>query len=486
MNAAIALKRNFWTTAFAVALALWGSSAPSLEYPLYAAQWRLETVVTTAIFAIYPAVLIVMLLIFGNASDYLGRRTAIIAGLSFLLAGTLTFALAPGVAVLFVARILQGIGVGLVIGSASAALVDYNPYRRSAVGPINSASQAVGNTAGFAVGAVLIQFAPEPLRAPYWVLAVAFLMALVLAIFLPSRNPLAIEAPGHWRPQGLSVPQGAGRPWVVASVALSVAFGTGAVFLSLGADIAQSVLPGTTPLIVGAILGASTILVSVGAVLAGRIGLAKSLAAGATVAILSLVALLLAATTTSLAAFAISSALAGPAIGLLIAAGIGTASAAAPAQHRAKMISGVFVMGYVVQAGIALSGGAIATASSLAMAAIWTSAIMIAFSIATILLSFFGGSKKVQPHPRMLHCRQIDAFGLAPIKAVSDSRPLHRGDLRAPHLNSRSTTYRPRGRSEVQGAKSRRSRVRTVREGSVTSSRADAQSSYVLRSLLSS
>jgi len=65
-------RASFWTAAFVAGLALWASAAPTVVYPLYAAEWHLTPALTTAIFAAYPVVLIPVLLIFGNLSTTSG------------------------------------------------------------------------------------------------------------------------------------------------------------------------------------------------------------------------------------------------------------------------------------------------------------------------------------------------------------------------------------------------------------------------------
>jgi len=49
------------------------------------------------VFAIYPIVVAAVLVGFGDVSDYVGRRTAILWGVGASLVGTLLFALAPDV-----------------------------------------------------------------------------------------------------------------------------------------------------------------------------------------------------------------------------------------------------------------------------------------------------------------------------------------------------------------------------------------------------
>ena len=87
--------RQLWTAASVVGLALWASGAPTVVYPLYAQDWHLAPSVTTAIFAIYPLVLVPVLIVFGNLSDVIGRRAVILMGLVALAAGSVAFGLAP-------------------------------------------------------------------------------------------------------------------------------------------------------------------------------------------------------------------------------------------------------------------------------------------------------------------------------------------------------------------------------------------------------
>src|SRR6187402_3097190 len=95
---------TFWSASLVLALSLWASGAPSVLYPVYAAQWNLPPVVTTSVFGVYPLALLVVLLFFGSLSDTIGRRRAIHIGVALIAVSAAVFALAPNVGFLYLGR----------------------------------------------------------------------------------------------------------------------------------------------------------------------------------------------------------------------------------------------------------------------------------------------------------------------------------------------------------------------------------------------
>lgn len=96
-----------------------------MSYPLYAAEWQLTPAVTTSIFAVYPSLVVGTLIRFGDISDYIGRRLAMLLGLAASLIGVLLFAAAPTVHWIFIGRAFMGIAyflqgaVALLLGVAA-------------------------------------------------------------------------------------------------------------------------------------------------------------------------------------------------------------------------------------------------------------------------------------------------------------------------------------------------------------------------------
>ena len=263
-------RASFWVAAAVVLHTLWTSAAPTVTYPLYAAQWHLSTFTTTAIFAVYPIVLVVLLVVLGDLSDYIGRRATILLGLSASLIGVLLFALAPDVAWIFAGRAFMGAGVALTAGPAAAAMVDFSaPGQAGRASSIATAATAAGLALATIVGGALIQYAPFPTHLNFWVLAFVIAGLLGAAWFLPGHSVEA--AKGKWTPRLPTIPKGLGNIFTVSALAVATAFGFGALYLSLGAQIARDLIGSTNALVAGSSFVLFAVVLGMVAILAKAI-----------------------------------------------------------------------------------------------------------------------------------------------------------------------------------------------------------------------
>src|SRR3979490_1997856 len=226
-------RTSFGVAAGGVAPTLWTSAAPAGTYPRFAEEWPLTHTVTTGVFAIYPIVVAAVLVGFGDVSDYVGRRTAILWGVGASLVGTLLFALAPHVLWLFAGRAFMGIGVGLTAGASTAALVEFGGQGAGkCAATITTAAQAAGFAAALLLGGALIQYAPLPPRLNFWVLFAVLAVLLTAAWFLPRHT--GSEAHGRWRPQPPFIPNHLRTAFAVAAAAVTSSFTHGVLSPSLG------------------------------------------------------------------------------------------------------------------------------------------------------------------------------------------------------------------------------------------------------------
>ena len=121
-------RASFWAAAALAFLAFGANTAASPLYRVYENQFRFSPTTLTMLFTVYIVVLLGTLLLFGSVSDYRGRRMVMLVGLAFGAVGCGLFLIAHGVGLLFAARALQGVAVGLISGAASAALLDLRPH----------------------------------------------------------------------------------------------------------------------------------------------------------------------------------------------------------------------------------------------------------------------------------------------------------------------------------------------------------------------
>ena len=379
-------RASFWTAALVAGLALWASGAPTVVYPLYAAEWHLTPALTTAIFAAYPVVLIPVLLIFGNLSDFIGRRAAILIGLTALALGSAVFGLAPDLAWVFAGRGLMGVGVGLALSPATAAMIEFGgPSRAHRASSTTTAATATGLALATLVGGALVQYAPFPLHLTFWVLTVVTVTTGALAWFFPRHTP--DESAGRWRPRGLAVPAGARREFAAGTLAVSAAYAMGAVFLALGAQIARQLIMSDNAFVDGAIISISAVMIGVVAILARPLPARISLFFGPIALALGLGTLVGSGLAHSLVLFVVASILSGTGYSLLFSGGLGMVAASAPEHRRGAVISAAYVVGYLLQAVCALGLGAIATSSGLLTAIEIGAVPLIALAVAALLLA---------------------------------------------------------------------------------------------------
>ncbi|TFD88514.1 MFS transporter [Cryobacterium lactosi] len=378
---------RFWTAASVAMLALWASGSPTMIYPLYARDWAMTPVATTTLFAVYPLVLVVVLLVFGDLSDHIGRRTALLAGVAAMFVGSLLFALAPAEGWLFVARAFQGVGVGLAIAPASAAMVEFNTRGGTArASSVNTAATAVGLAVATIIAGALVQYAPNPRQLSYWVVVVVAALVFLAVLALPGHTAGA-ETSGRWRPRAIRVPVGLRGVVTVSALAITTAFAVGAVLLSLGAQISVDLIHSDNALVSGLVLAITPVVIGITALAARRMPARLAIGLGG-LAMASAVALLvLSASTASLPVFAVTSVSAGVGYGLLFLGGLGLLNRHAPAHHRAGTISVVYTVAYLLQGIVAVLLGLEATAVGLQTALGVAAPVLIGLALGTSVVS---------------------------------------------------------------------------------------------------
>ncbi len=323
------------------------ASAPSPFYPVLAEEIGFDAVVISAVFAVYAIALLLTLLTAGSLSDHIGRRPVAIAGFVLLAISTLLFWHADAVAVLFLARIAQGIASGLLIAALSATVLDFAPVGRPRLAALwNSLSPGIGLATGALVSGILLDVTTDALSDVFASLTVAYAVIAILLCFLPETAP---RRPGALASLSfrLSIPASIRSDFWRAAPAVIAGWATGGLFLSLGANIVRNELGGTDHLWQGF---AVAILAGTGAVTAfamrrrapqtSVIFGTAALAIGTTLSLLALAG-------GSLPSYLAATAVTGMGFGTTFSGVVASLAPRIPTDERADAFAAIYLLAYL-------------------------------------------------------------------------------------------------------------------------------------------
>jgi predicted MFS family arabinose efflux permease len=349
---------SFWAAAMIAFLGFAANSAASPLYRIYQAEFGFSATTLTLLFAVYIVVLLLTLVVLGSVSDYVGRRRVMLAGLASGAVACGLFLLAHGVGLLFGARALQGVAVGLIAGAASAALHDLRS--NSGVTPVVSSAMPTGGQALGAIGAsVLAQYAVAPTHLVWWLLLAAFITGAVAVLAMPEPGKLRPGAVSSMRPQ-VSLPPATRGAFAAAVPALIGMWALAGLYLSLGPSLAVLLLHSTNLLWGGILI---FLLTGVGAVASALLAKKNPFAVmlGGCLALIAGALVTFAAIDTSTAALLfVGTAVAGVGLGSAFMGAYRLMVALAPPGDLAGLITAIYIVGYL-STGIPAVIGGIAT-----------------------------------------------------------------------------------------------------------------------------
>jgi MFS family permease len=162
---------GFWLVAFSLLTAMAFSAVPSPLYPLYQHRDHFSTFMVTVVFAVYAVGVVISLLLAGHVSDWVGRKRVLIPALALEAIAAVLFLLWPQLPVLIVARLINGVSMGLITATATAHLHELHTRHRPGAAPtrfemVSTAANIGGLGVGPLVAGFLAQDVTQPLRVP--------------------------------------------------------------------------------------------------------------------------------------------------------------------------------------------------------------------------------------------------------------------------------------------------------------------------------
>lgn len=349
---------SFWATGAIAFLAFAANTAASPLYRVYQVQYGFSATTLTLLFAVYIAVLLLTLLFFGSVSDFVGRRPVMLTGLAAGAAACVLFLIAHTLVLLFGARALQGVAVGLISGTASAALLDLRPEGRAA--PVVSSAAPTGGQALGAIGAsALAQYAVAPTHLVWWLLLAAFVIGTVAVLAIPEPGTVRVGAGSSLRPH-VSVPPRARGAFAAAVPGLVGVWALGGFYVSLGPSLAAQLLHSTNLLWGGILIFLLTGLGATASTLLGKRSPFGSLLGGCLALIFGALVTLASIEMDTPAALFVGTAVAGLGFGAAFMGAYRVTIALVPADDRAGLIAAIYIVSYLAT-GIPVVIGGIAT-----------------------------------------------------------------------------------------------------------------------------
>src|SRR4051812_23782638 len=147
---------GFWAVAFAFLTVMAFSTVPSPLYGLYQARDGFSSFVVTLIYAAYAVGVIAALLLAGHVSDWHGRRRVLLPAVATSIVSAVVFLAWRDVPGLLVARVVNGLSVGVVAATATAYLAELHVASRPDASPRRAQLTATGvNVGGLGLGTLV-------------------------------------------------------------------------------------------------------------------------------------------------------------------------------------------------------------------------------------------------------------------------------------------------------------------------------------------
>lgn len=346
----------------AIFTTIFASHLPTPLYAVWQQAWGFSSTALTAVFSVYVLGVVLTLLTMGSLSDQIGRRQMVIPGLLFILLGSTLFMFASNINHLGVARLITGIGTGLVTGAATAAVVEMMTDGNWARGATFAAlAFTLGASLGPTTSSLALRWTSHAHVWPFLVVIALVLLCLILLLKAPWPAGLGQRHPDFrlrkWRPTPIKVPRPLLGVFVFAASAICLAWSTGSLYSSLGPSMARE-LAGVSDLALAGLFAAGWQLVAgITQFAAQRQPLTRLILAGPLLLIMGLAAMAGAVLLGSVWLFTLATVMTATGAGTIGVIATVTIARSAPPAERGGMTSAFYLAAYLTMATVVLGLG---------------------------------------------------------------------------------------------------------------------------------
>lgn len=332
--------------AYAFAVTMIGTTLPTPLYPLYRMEFGFSQFLVTVVFATYALGVIVALLLFGNASDSIGRRRAMLPGLLLSALSAVAFLLASGEGLMLVGRVLSGLSAGIFTGTATVAVVELAPAEQRGRATLLATVANIGGLgSGPLLAGLLAEYVGSPLRLPFIVHLALLVPAVVAVLLMP--EPVQDRTRFRFSVQRPTVPGEVRATFVRAAIAAFAGFAVLGLFTAVAPSFLGEILGVRNSAAIGAVVFAVFLSSTLGQLALEKIRGPRGLVVGCLGLVAGMAVLAAGLALSSLTLLVAGGCIAGAGQGLSFRAGLAAVSSESPADRRAAVASTFFVVAYV-------------------------------------------------------------------------------------------------------------------------------------------
>ncbi|MGE7438804.1 MULTISPECIES: MFS transporter [Kitasatospora] len=349
-----------------------------------------STFTVTVVFAVYAVGVLTSLLLAGHVSDWLGRKKAMTAALALEVLAAALFLAVPSLPVLIVARLITGLGVGMLTATATAYLQELHRAHRPGTSArrfeiVSTAANIGGLGLGPLAAGVLAQCVDAPLRLPYAVFGVLLLTGIAAVAVTPETVRMPAVRPVY-RPQRVGTGFG-DRGYLAAAAAGFTSMAVFGLFTSLVPGFVGGTLHHPSRALAGLVVFAVFGAAAAAQVLTGRLGDGARWTAGLLVLAAGMAAVAAGMRTASLPVFLLAGVTAGAGAGVLFKSAVGHVAATAAPARRGAALAGLFLASYLGLALLPVGLGVASRSMTVTTATTWFTTLVLALLAAVGVLT---------------------------------------------------------------------------------------------------
>src|SRR5437868_7514444 len=329
------------TGGIVVAVLFMGSTLLTPLYDLYRSSYGFSALVLVLLYSVYVIGNLLALLVFGRLSDQVGRKPIIFSALALGLTSAAVFLLARSLGLLFLARIISGLAVGIGSGAATAWITEFTPpERRARAASLMTGFNFIGLALGPLLAGALVEYAPHPFRLPFATYAIFVLMTAAIVAAQP--ETVGTRSKPTFVPR-LGIPSGMRTAFLAPAAAGFAAMAVVGFYAALGPTTIRTDI-GIANRALGSLIVAELFVVAAGLIFAThKVPARPAMLTGLGATPVGMALLVLAQRVGSLLILLAGTAACGVVGALGYRGGLAVANALAPPERRAEVASAFFV-----------------------------------------------------------------------------------------------------------------------------------------------